>query len=169
MKTISTLVAMLCCAAPLGLSANAASDAPVVLVGGNDGASLPGLPGGRGGASGRVSAPTTDDLAALQTYCANLLDPTKDPRKSARSAFFTPDDCADYFSSLGAGLPLPPDPPFAMPGGKRDGADGPSIAGGVGGRGGRAGAGAGGGRGGAGGAGVAGGVGGRGGAGGATW
>ena len=50
-----------------------------------------------------------------------------------------------------------------------DGADGPSIAGGVGGRGGRAGSGPGGGAGGAGGIGVGGGTGGRGGAGGSSY
>ena len=166
MKTISTLVAALACATAFGLHATAAPSSRLQIVAAaqpqaGDGGSLPGLPGGRGGAAGNA-AQFSDDTAALLRYCISVLE----PRRPARNAnAYGPADCADYFTSLDEALTEPSSAPRAS---RKDAADGASIAGGIGGRGGRHGAGAGGGLGGAGGAGLAGGLGGRGGAGGAA-
>lgn len=129
---------------------------------GSDGGSLPGLPGGSGGQSGASSGVAAAD-PLLMTYCIDVLQ----SRGRTTSKEYALSDCAYYFLGLdhmaatrrGNGAAhLIPD----------NGADGPSLKGGVGGKGGQAGSGSGGGKGGAGGAGVSGGVGGNGGEGGAS-
>lgn len=144
---------------------------------GGDGGGFPGLPGGKGGDSGAVAGGT--DIAAddedLFAYCLDLLRqgrrqasgfPGYSGKRRADSGAFAPSDCIAYYAT---------EPRDAAQGGprsysrKRDGADGPSISGGVGGQGGRKGAGPGGGSGGGGGAGVGGGMGGKGGAGGSGY
>jgi len=139
---------------------------------GGNGGGFAGLPGGSGGRAGSAQTYPVAAPDQLITYCSDLLrqlrrgprdlPPLQEPRNSD---LFEPSDCADYFATLDGARP---DAGAGIGFTKRNGADGPSISGGIGGRGGRAGVGPGGGSGGGGGAGVAGGIGGRGGAGGAS-
>jgi hypothetical protein len=182
MRKIFTLAALMSVAALVGAQAYAGGvpklDAPasgLTPAGSSDGAGFPGLPGGKGGKSGAEAAAEEGMMAMdeeLFDYCMDLLhqaqrDASGRPAKRVYSDTFDPEDCMDLYNTA-----EPTDPSRAgrrSYGYKRDGANGPSIAGGVGGRGGRAGSGVGGGSGGSGGAGVGGGIGGKGGAGGSAY
>lgn len=175
MRKIFTLAALMSVAALGNGQASAASglpkpDAPasgVVNTGSSDGV---GLPGGKGGRSGAAAAADQDAMAVdeeLFDYCMDLLHQARrghSGKPGVTSDMFDPEDCMDLYNTA-----EPAAPERRTYGHKRDGADGPSVMGGVGGRGGRAGSGVGGGSGGSGGAGVGGGVGGKGGAGGGAY
>jgi hypothetical protein len=164
-----------------GIPAPEAPASGVIAAGSSDGVGLPGLPGGKGGKSGAAAAAgaeADDAIAAfdeeLLDYCAELL---RHARRTAsgkagpadmESDLFEPADCMAVYSAV---EPLEPGaaPRRHSHSSKRDGADGPSVLGGVGGKGGQSGSGIGGGSGGSGGAGVGGGLGGKGGAGGSAY
>jgi hypothetical protein len=184
MRKIFTLAALMSMAALAGSQAYAgvfsklaASDSLLLAAGSSDGGSLPGLPGGKGGKSGAAAAAEEGMMALdeeLFDYCMDLLDRVQrnasglSGKPRVHSDMFEPEDCMDLYSAVEPSAPAAGTGRRAY-GYKRDGADGPSVLGGVGGRGGRAGSGVGGGSGGSGGAGVGGGIGGKGGAGGAAY
>jgi len=110
MRNISILATLFCCAAPLGLFANAApygtdarAGAPMIVAGaGGDGGSLPGAPGGRGGAAAAPDDAGPAATASLKHYCRGLLE-SQAAGHNPRG--FQPSDCASFFSGLGPERP----------------------------------------------------------------
>lgn len=152
MRRTTTLIVALGCAAAAGTFARAATShatAPIetllVLTASNDGAGLPGAPGGKGGASGHAAAGRPAGAAVgyepdqVFAYCIDVLEALhrgQDATTLRGPTGMGPADCSDLFRTLAQG---DDDMRSAQSGQPGRGGDGGSLPGAPGGKGGQAG------------------------------